>query len=145
MASSPDQNPLYTFFSIGEKSIRQYASDREGRFSVDCESFRDQKGETVYKLFLHGWPDSPFYLTSDNVSNYQEKRVQARSSAANRFYIEENVQDPFYVLESHLLEILQGTGYGSISLKFEKLRKQKAAFICSVTFSYRHTVILQSR
>ena len=145
MVSSLEQNPLHSFFSIGKKSIKQYALEREGRFSVDCESFRDHKGETMFKLFLHGWPDSPFYLTSDHVSSYRTERFQTNRSSTHQSSFEGNGRDPFYVLESHLLEILQGTGYGSISLKFEKMRKQKAAFICSVTFSYRHTITLEAK
>lgn len=133
---SQDKNPLQSFFSVGKCSLKQYALEREGRFSVDCESFRNSRGEKMFKLFLHGFPSSPFYLTSEHIESYQ-----ATAIPTSNFPLDINAQDPFCVLESHLLTILRGNGYGSISLRFEKCKKKKAAFICSVTFSYRHTAV----
>jgi hypothetical protein len=140
MASRFDSNPIQTLFSIGQNSIDKYTLVREGKLSLDCERYQNHQGESGFKLFLHGSPDSPFYLTTADLDRYLSQRQIQPSNGITQVLIDDAVNDPFFFLEACLLEILQGTGYGSIVLEFEKQKRQQTAFVCSVTVSYRRVI-----
>lgn len=125
-----------SFFNYGKAAIHRYQAVREGKLTVDCQKRSNDGSKKGFKVIAHGFPDNPFCFTPADLNTYRSR--QQLQMARN------GIDEPFCYFEENVLEVLDRTGYGQVSLNFERDGKGNTAIICLVTFSHRYIIKSES-
>ena len=108
-------NPLTEFLEFLQINVQAYRDLGEGKLMVTC-SKRPNDGRTPeYRLSLCGSRQTPCRVAPKDVQAYL---LQSRSSSHSS-----TMSQPFVYLKTGLLEILQRTGYGEVTLEFAPTRQ----------------------
>lgn len=125
VCQNTDSNPLDSLFDSIKYTLRQYKTAREGRLLVDCLKYLNNAGVQEFKIFICG-SHSCCHCSLEHLQDYKSRR-----------YPELALSEYELLVEKGILEILSRTGYGSVVAGFQKPKRRRSEFICTVTVSYR--------
>lgn len=117
---------MQSFLAVVTEVLACYCAGSEGKLTVEITA----QGEArPCKVFLQGYPASPFWIPRPQLAHCVDNGYSSRHL--------HSLKDPVEFLEHGVLEVLNRTGYGTISIAFERQRKEKTCVVALVTHSYR--------
>lgn len=116
-------------FILMRDIMEGHTSFGQGKLSLDCE--RQQLGkEPGFRLILHG-PYPPYAITKTELLQYQQQGFLTQSAKP---------LDPFELIERCILEVLNESGYGGVSVSLEGGKKEGHAVTIVQNVSYRRYI-----
>jgi hypothetical protein len=131
--SSHAQHEFEVFWGELENLVRVYQSQRTGKLTLECRGGTSRSAEDCCTVFLQGAPYTPCTVSRQQLRSYFSHKYNEVLSAKEA----KHLQRPIQFLSRSLLDILDTTGHGEISVVFERHRKQKTCFVGIVQISYR--------
>lgn len=128
-----EQHEFEFFWGELENLVRGYQRQRDGKLTLECRGGTSRSATGQCTVFLQGAPYTPCTISRQHLRSYFHQKYGDAFSAKDV----DHLKRPIQFLERSLLEILDTTGHGEISVEFERHRKQKTCFVGIVRISHR--------
>lgn len=128
---SCEDNSLKNVLLILQETVAAYTECGEGKLLIACTKYPNSGENNEFQISLCGLPLKAFILTEIELDKYLVKRQAQR--------LESQMTILSYI-ERCLIKILKSSGWGELSVKFKRGRKEKVVVVGEMTISDRFII-----
>lgn len=118
------ETPLHFFNSL-KRLLENHRALQDGQFTIAC-STKKIEGLQWFILRIYGYRPSPFFFSSENLTQYLSSQPEISKE-----------DELFFLAQEKILSILTGSGFGQVDFLFDRGRNNKLIFVCKTTISIR--------